>query len=74
MSVTGTGSYTCPVAEAFDEAECDVANTKVLVFDGHLLGHLLTPFVAIHGLACVVQLFLQSITSWVSSESVDSDL
>ena len=40
------------VAEAFNEVECDVEDTRVLAYDGssaHLLDHLLTPFVAIPG-------------------------
>ena len=41
-------------AEAFNEVERDVEDTRVLAFDGssaHLLDHLLTPFVAISGVA-----------------------
>ena len=39
-------------AEAFNEVERDIEDTRVLAFDGssaHLLDHLLTPFVAIPG-------------------------
>ena len=41
-------------AEAFDDVERDVEDTRVLAFNGssaHLLDHLLTPFVAISGVA-----------------------
>ena len=41
-------------AEAFNEVERDLEDTRVLALDGssaHLLDHLLTPFVAIPGLA-----------------------
>ena len=41
-------------AEALDEVERDVENTKVLALDGssaHLLDYLLTPFEAIPGVA-----------------------
>jgi len=47
-------AHTFGVAEAFDELERDVEETRVLAFDGssaHLFGHLMTPFTAISGVA-----------------------